>query len=217
MTARGSKPDLYGVLGVDKAAGPDAIKKAYRGKAKKAHPDAGGKPEEFQPISQAYLILSDPRRRQKYDQTGEVDDSADNADQMPLMILTEMMEQVIAQSEIDASIDIVAKMRDCLDVRGREVEQKLTQLRKDAKRLEKLAERFHSKTERNFLRSVLMKKVAQTNSAIAEGEDVARHMKAAKDILKDYSFDVDQAARPRWQEMHFVFAQNTMFTGGTTA
>ncbi len=70
----GTKRDYYEVLGVDKGADASAIKKAYRVLGKKYHPDAnpGDKEaeEKFKEVSEAYAILSDPEKRQKYDQFG---------------------------------------------------------------------------------------------------------------------------------------------------
>ncbi len=61
---------FYEVLGVDKDASKDAIKKAYRKLAMKEHPDKGGDPEKFKKISEAYETLSDDDRRAQYDNPG---------------------------------------------------------------------------------------------------------------------------------------------------
>lgn len=66
--------DYYKILGVDKNASQDAIKKSYRKLAKKYHPDAnpGDKSaeEKFKQINEAYEVLGDPEKRKKYDQFG---------------------------------------------------------------------------------------------------------------------------------------------------
>lgn len=67
-----AQKDYYQILGVDKNATPDEIKKAYRKLAQQYHPDKGGKENEakFKEINEAYQILSDPQKRQTYDQFG---------------------------------------------------------------------------------------------------------------------------------------------------
>ncbi|KAK9934269.1 hypothetical protein M0R45_021419 [Rubus argutus] len=61
----------YGILGVPKNASQDDVKRAYRKAAIKTHPDKGGDPEKFKELSQAYEVLSDPEKREIYDQYGE--------------------------------------------------------------------------------------------------------------------------------------------------
>ena len=69
-----AKKDYYEVLGVNKSATPEEIKKAYRKSALKYHPDKnkGDKAAEakFKELSEAYHILSDKERKQNYDQFG---------------------------------------------------------------------------------------------------------------------------------------------------
>jgi molecular chaperone DnaJ len=63
--------DYYKILGVDKGASDDEIKKAYRKLAHKHHPDKqGGSAEKFKEINSAYQVLSDKSKRQQYDQFG---------------------------------------------------------------------------------------------------------------------------------------------------
>ena len=71
---KSSKTDLYDVLGITKDANPDEIKKAYRLKALKTHPDKGGDPEIFKAVSSAYAILSDPDKKKVYDTCGDIDE-----------------------------------------------------------------------------------------------------------------------------------------------
>lgn len=66
--------DYYKTLGLDKTAKEADIKSAYRRLARKYHPDVNpGKPEaeeKFKEVNEAYQVLSDPEKRQKYDQFG---------------------------------------------------------------------------------------------------------------------------------------------------
>ena len=59
--------DYYSILGVNKQASPEEIKRAYRKLASQHHPDKGGDTAKFQEIQTAYDTLSDPQKRQEYD------------------------------------------------------------------------------------------------------------------------------------------------------
>lgn len=59
--------DYYSILGVEKTASQDEIKKAYRRLASQHHPDKGGNKEKFQEIQGAYDVLSNPEKRAAYD------------------------------------------------------------------------------------------------------------------------------------------------------
>lgn len=66
-----SKRDYYEVLGVGKSASADEIKKAFRKGAVKHHPDKeGGDETKFKEINEAYEVLKDQQKRQRYDQFG---------------------------------------------------------------------------------------------------------------------------------------------------
>ena len=66
-----SKRDYYEVLGVGKSASQDEIKKAFRKSAIKYHPDKeGGDEEKFKEVNEAYEVLSNSDKKQRYDQFG---------------------------------------------------------------------------------------------------------------------------------------------------
>ncbi len=68
-----SKRDYYEVLGVERNAAPDQVKRAFRQAALKYHPDRNreaGAVEKFKEVSEAYEVLSDPEKRNRYDRFG---------------------------------------------------------------------------------------------------------------------------------------------------
>ncbi len=62
-----SSRDYYRVLGVSEDASEDDLDRAYRGEARKRHPDGGGTEEEMKSLNEAHDILSDPETRKAYD------------------------------------------------------------------------------------------------------------------------------------------------------
>src|SRR5664280_1513299 len=79
-----AKKDFYEVLGLEKGASEDQIKKAFRKLAIKYHPDKnqGDKEaeEKFKEINEAYQVLSDPQKKAQYDQYGNADFGAGSYD-----------------------------------------------------------------------------------------------------------------------------------------
>ncbi len=65
-----SKKDYYKILGVEKNADKEEIKKAFRKLAHEHHPDKGGNAERFKEASEAYAVLSDDSKRSQYDAFG---------------------------------------------------------------------------------------------------------------------------------------------------
>ena len=79
--------DFYEILGVQKNASQDEIKRSFRKLAHEVHPDKAGSDQQkrveseakFKEINQAYQVLSDPDKRQKYDQFGSSYEQAGGA------------------------------------------------------------------------------------------------------------------------------------------
>lgn len=69
--------DYYNILGVDKNASAEEIKKAFRQKAHQCHPDKqGGDEIKFKELNEAYQVLGDPKKRSQYDQFGSTFEQA---------------------------------------------------------------------------------------------------------------------------------------------
>ena len=63
--------DYYAILGLQRGASPEEIKKAYRSLAMKHHPDRGGNETKFKEVAQAYEFLSDPEKKRIIDLGGD--------------------------------------------------------------------------------------------------------------------------------------------------
>jgi molecular chaperone DnaJ len=73
-----TKRDYYEILGIEREAGADDIRRSYRKLALQYHPDRNGDPtaaEHFKEVQEAYEVLSDPQRRSQYDRFGHLGDA----------------------------------------------------------------------------------------------------------------------------------------------
>mgnify|MGYP003659948791 CR=1 FL=1 len=94
---------LYEILGLEKDATPDQIKKAYKLEAKKHHPDKGGDEETFKEIQKAYDVLRDPDKKNLYDTGAFVDlDNVENGivDIFANVLLPEMVDNINSGSNM---------------------------------------------------------------------------------------------------------------------
>ena len=73
MSAPSAEKDLYKVLGLERGVDKEEIRRAYKRMSMKHHPDKGGQEDDFKAISRAHDVLSDDRKRQVYDMTGNVE------------------------------------------------------------------------------------------------------------------------------------------------
>jgi len=86
----------YDELGVDRDADEPTIRKAYRDRAKSAHPNAGGDPAEWERVSTALTVLVDPKKRKTFDDTGRIEeDRPDNDRSSALQIIEAQMGTII--------------------------------------------------------------------------------------------------------------------------
>lgn len=190
--------DLYETLGVERTATTENIRAAFRNKAKQAHPDAGGSPEEFHAISQAAAVLTAPRKRARYDATGDSTDKASNDHAAAMNIITSMVEQILGQINDDLIVDdLVEKMRIAAREREQNIRNDIEGMKRNTLRLSKFAMRFKRKSGDNALRAMIEYKISGITRAMEDAEIALRHAGMAVDILKDYSFEVD--ARPQMQ------------------
>ncbi len=186
--------DPYATLGLQRSATQAQVKKAFRNASKRAHPDHGGKADEFHKVKRAHLVLSDPAARARFDATGEMpSEAATNPDQPALTIIAGMIGGLIDQIDEDIfTADLVAVMRHHLQQGVAAHEKNIAGLEKRIARAERLKGRFSTKGDQpNLIESVIAARLVEYSRAIDANRLGAVHGKRAVEILADYVFRAD--------------------------
>lgn len=191
---------LYKVLDVSKTATQHEIKRAYRRKAKLCHPDCdGGSAEEFEKVNKAYLILSDPASRQKYDATGDETLAApDNSRGEILKIIAMALDKAVADAGYvlcnPRLSNLATSMRDIIKKQIDEIEKAQVGISKALGDTEKLLGRFEKKGDKvDFIEAMLRSKCDALQLKMQHNQLPLSQFKAAYDMLKDVKFNAESA------------------------
>ena len=186
--------NLYEVLGLKRAAGRKDIHKAYRRKAKTAHPDSGGTVEAFNELVTAYAVLFDAKSRAKYDETGEIDPPRpDNFDGGAIEIIAEKLGLVIHAEHDLAAMDVGALIEQAIrqDIAARKAS--VAHQKRAAERLAALRARTKHKAQGDgtLVARVLDWHELAIQNRIKKHEEATQFLERALEILQDYSFTDD--------------------------
>lgn len=201
--------DPYAELDVPRNADTPTIKKAYRKASKRAHPDGGGTPEKFQRVSTALAVLTDPKRRKHFDETGKIEDKPIDNEQVEIKEFA----MGAVQGEMDAYgdgpiyTDIVASARTKLANQVAQVETANRTIVAKIKSLQRLLGRFKKKKSegKNLLEDLVKFRIAQMEHGKAGNDRMIRLMKAAIAMLEDYSFEIDKGQQTiTVQQLHMM-------------
>jgi curved DNA-binding protein CbpA len=189
--------NLYTELGVKPGATAAEVKKAFRAKAKRTHPDRGGTAEAFDKVVRANLVLSDAARRAKYDETGEIDEA--NLDRQMQAVLN-----IIANAFETALVEITSKGKDpggfnMLTSMKADLNRKMAQakaMQRDGLTLlgciEKIAGRFSTKGKTNHVEAQISCRIADIRRRLAQSDEGIRQLEAAAELLAGYTYRLDR-------------------------
>lgn len=181
----------YETLGVAKDATPNDVKKAFRKKAKSAHPDAGGSSEEFHEAEKAYAILANPVRRQRFDATGKTDDP----ETFRQKVVTELQALlVVAIQNTDWKHD------DLIDVMKQALTGKLSQFRQRKQEAGKAADKWTDAIKRcvrkdggeNVIVTALENQKRQCEIEMAKVDEITEILNAVTIDLDLYRWRTDK-------------------------
>lgn len=192
--------DLYTQLGVRRNATLAEIKRAYRARAKAAHPDQGGSTEQFGALTLAYDTLRDQQRREHYDRTGEAKQpEPDNAHAAILSCLAQAFEMAMAQAlEMDSQNPLTRNVLEMAKSRLRVDLKKATehalQMRKNADLAQRASDKFIRKAGANQISAIFTSKADRFWASAKAAEASVDTLLRSLAFLDDYSFTPDKQA-----------------------
>jgi curved DNA-binding protein CbpA len=189
--------DLYRILGIGRGAAREEIHRAYRRKAKFSHPDSGGSGGAFGELATAYAVLSNPRCRERYDCSGEVEPPRpDNFDASAVEVIAQKLGLVIHAERDLTDLDVGALIEETIREDMAQRRAAVASQRRAIDRVGRLRSRIKRKVNGrdNVLVRVLDWHESSTRMQIDKNEAAVASMERALEILRDYSFAED---RPR--------------------
>lgn len=186
--------NLYDVLGINKDATKEEIKKAHRNGVKKNHPDKGGDAEVFQQIQLAYDVLGDEQRRDKYDTTGETDKPRDVFAEMFASFIDSLVSQ-LETSKTD-NIDLIELGNAMLEQELVELTRKQQIVNRSLALLEKALGRMDSKKGNTLMQDITRGKIKSSILQLTKLEEGITFYKRAMEELQEFIYTFEQEERP---------------------
>ena len=195
--------NLYKVLALAKTATAEEIKAAFKRLAGKHHPDKGGNKVEFQEIQHAYAVLSNPKRKQIYDNTGEdkqgIDPMGEARSNLGMMFTS-----VIQQDQKGDIIAIVEKLIDHNISRGT---AELADLKSKRESLQKKLGRIVNKDQSsgNLYEGILHSQIGEIKVNIEKIEHFCEICSKMRDLLESYEDTTPDVTTPDGYASTVVF------------
>lgn len=202
--------NLYRLLGVAKDATAEQVKKAYRSKAKKLHPDRGGDEEQFHRVHVAYEVLIDPDRRRRYDETGEYDESPTPEQfikpEVKTLLFQCLSEAMFPQTMMGPPPDVspkrtnlVNKMINLLDQGLRNKREEVKELKHRRKKLEEAVGRFTTDEEVNLLDGMVKHYIDSIDNTLKRLEVELAGIKETMEYVRKYKYRTDAYVGPKFE------------------
>jgi curved DNA-binding protein CbpA len=174
------KREFYKILDVDENASKEVIKKAYRDKAKKVHPDKGGNALEMAALARAYNILSDDSKRKVYDSTGQ--ETIKPFDEEVRTLILEAANNAFAS---DAK-NILNFTKDFIINKRSEIKNKINNAEEEYRKLKLKRDKITSKNEENIFHMIIDDALGKINQAIEQMHHRIKLIDAGLEKLKEY-------------------------------
>ena len=183
--------DLYEALNLTKDANIDEIKLSYRNLAKLHHPDKGGDTEKFQKIALAYEILSDPKRKEKYDTTG-AQEKEPVFEKKFQSLVDHLLLQIISQPFNDLKIvDVVFLIQDSVNDGLKVYLGQKKEAQDCLNKLLTIQERLSTIYDKSVINAVELR-ISAFNKTISSLSDEISFVSLCIEKLQDYKYRVDE-------------------------
>ena len=184
----------YKTLRVNKKATQQEIKNTYRDLSKDYHPDKKeGNAEKFKELTNAYEILSDPKRRKFYDLTGS-DMTEAEFDRKAGGLLQSIFQLVVTKNGLLAieSTDMIKVINENIDTGMIEFEKKIQTARKSRAAIGRILKRVKHKSTMNPISVMLKHEIQKHTDTITQTKQEQEVGTRALAMLKEYGFDFEQ-------------------------
>lgn len=185
--------NLYKILGLEKTATHNEIKKAYRLLSKKYHPDVGGDPEMFRKIAAAYKILGSPELRLKYDNGEPLEDLfKPNAEEdEAITTLVHLFLTVVNSARQIEYSDLLTDIFHAIEKTKLEFESEKEKIKKQRDKFEKVKKRIKVKKGENIFASALTNQIIACDRNISAIESKLRVGDIMLKMLNDYEYNIE--------------------------
>jgi len=199
--------DLYAILGIPRTATAARIKSAFRKLAKKFHPDRnpGDAQAEakYKEIVLAYEILSDPARRARYDQAGDVTKQVNGRESQAIGVLLQAWGAAFQQAMERGDpkmVDLIAEAKKLIVAFQKNREPEVKKLNKIREALCDTLTRLTVKDGKaNILLESVQGGIAEVEAGLAQIAEKTAVEKLALEMLDDYSFRCEKPMNGEWK------------------
>jgi curved DNA-binding protein CbpA len=189
----------YEVLDIPTDATAEDIKNAYRNKSKETHPDSGGSNDAFVIVNACYIILADPSKRKRYDETGSTEPEISFEKEFAGFIQGVFVPFI---STLDVNhIDLVKELRKYVFHSEKELNKNINAEEITLKRVMNVKSRLKSKGD-SIIHGVLDLQISQHNINIQSYHQNIGFLHKCQQVIEDYTYNIDEV--PEELQQYFV-------------
>lgn len=192
--------DPYQVLEVSSKASKDEIKQAFRRKATKHHPDRGGNKEQFQALQLAFDILTDDRRRERFDTTGNanVPKPQDEVAEAIANVLCGIIGELLDKNIDVESQNLLLHLWNAFQKSAQRARELKNKNRNFLNTLNRCGRRIQKNNDDGMIRTIIDRKTIEIKTAIAKLQHEQKVIDDVLNYLCDCKFELPYKSPMQW-------------------